>query len=94
MVNLPEAGFILRLNADPVLPCLAGQPSDPERIVYANRNRYAFSSMRHTRSGRVHLDHTPSSLGEPQRAVGMRGNCHLNRLAAVQHDEHGKFPKG
>jgi len=31
MVNPSEAGLILRLNADPVLPCLPGQPSDPPR---------------------------------------------------------------
>src|SRR5262245_55704982 len=94
MVNPPEAGVILRLNADPVLPCLGGQPSDLERIVYSHQDRYALSSMGHPRSGRVNLDPTPPSLGEPQSADGMRGNCHLNRLATVQHDEHGKFPKG
>src|SRR5438093_1036512 len=62
MVNPSEAGFILRFNADPVLPCLPGQPSDPPGVVDPHRDRHGLSSTGHARSGRVHLETTPLSL--------------------------------
>jgi len=46
------------------------------------------------RATEANLDVPSLDSGNRSSRHGVTGNCHLQRLGEVLHDEHGKFPKG
>jgi len=94
MVNPPEADVILRRM--PPLSYLAYE--DSRLTQHCARLSVEPDSGEERAPHKGERDAPRTTLfpvGDPQSVgIGCRGNCHLQRLAAVQYAEHGKFPEG